>query len=303
MRFNFTDDVISSLFDKMDKGVYLIDENRIVTYWNRSAERISGFSAEEVVGKSCSENILNHIDGTGLELCGENCPLVKVMDTGIEESALVFLHHKDGFRVPIRVQAIPVTDRDGCSRGVLEIFSDTSEVRLTRRKADRLNRELYTDPLTDVGNRRFYDKELGRLFFDLRKRRRPFAVVLCDIDDFKWVNDTFGHDVGDRILAMTAGTVSETLRDGDLVCRWGGEEFIMLLPDVRTGEELVALAERIRILIGESFLTVGGSNVSVTASFGATLAKPGDGDDSLFNRVDKLLSRSKGEGKNRVSFG
>ena len=297
------DDFMLHVLNKIDEGAYLIDRNRIVTFWNFGAEKISGFTADEVVGRSCADQILNHVDSSGNRLCGEKCPLLDVMTSGEDKSALVFLHHKNGSRIPVRVHAIPLKDEKERVTGVLEIFSDTSEVRLTRRKIDLLHEELYTDPLTNVGNRRFLDKELDRFFRDFNENRSFFAAVLCDIDDFKWVNDSYGHDFGDRVLAMTASTLLEALRDEDVVCRWGGEEFLLLLPGVQEEGELFSIVERLRILIRESFLTVHLERVSVTASFGVTSVKEGDDAATLFKRADRLLFRSKRKGKDRVTVG
>ncbi len=291
------------ILNNLEEGAYLIDLERKIIFWNRSAERITGFSAEDVLGRTCSDNILNHVDREGHLLCGERCPLMDVMNTKEEQTACVFLHHKEGYRIPVKVHGVPWSYDSGKLEGVLELFTDTSEIRMARRKIDLLHEELYKDTLTRVGNRRYCDKELEHFLDDYRNKQIPFAAAICDLDHFKHINDTYGHEFGDRILKMTAGTLVKALRDEDIVCRWGGEEFMLLLPGVSEEQQIRAVFDRVLIMIGESFLLAGEDKVSVTASFGITLMKRDDGEESLFTRIDSLLYQSKNSGRNRYSIG
>jgi diguanylate cyclase (GGDEF)-like protein/PAS domain S-box-containing protein len=293
--------VALNILKELDEGVYVVDRDRIIKFWNKGAERISGFVADEVLGKSCADNILNHIDGEGNGLCGDLCPLRHVVETGEETTAFVFLHHKAGHRIPIKVKAIPFFDQ-GEIVGVVEIFSDTSEVYRARRKIDILQKELYRDPLTGVGNRRFCDLEFKNRFDDFINKGDAFSIAICDIDDFKRINDSYGHDWGDRTLIMTARTLSETLRSMDVIGRWGGEEFFLIIPVV-DGETLWDITERTRHLVEDSFLMIEKEKVGVTISIGATSVRKGDTEESLFKRADELLFKSKREGKNKVSLG
>ncbi|MDC7222703.1 MAG: sensor domain-containing diguanylate cyclase [Spirochaetales bacterium] len=296
-------DPTKRILEGLDEGIYVTDRDRKVVFWNQGAERITGFAPSEVVGKSCADNILCHIDGEGNDLCNGNCPLLKVLNWGKEETVYVFLRHKKGHRIPVKVKVMPIYDDNRSVIGVVEIFSDTSEVHLARRKIDLLRKELYNDSLTGIGNRRFCDMELDHRFEELANHGTPFAAALCDIDDFKRINDNYGHNKGDMVLQMVARTLSDTLRSMDVVGRWGGEEFLLIfaLPDDES--VLLEVTERSRHLIEGSFLMSEGKKISVTASFGVSAAKATDSVETLFKRIDELLYKSKREGKNRVSLG
>jgi len=121
-----------------------------------------------------------------------------------------------------------------------------------------------------------------------------------DIDEFKAVNDVYGHDIGDRVLKMVAQTLLKSSRAFDVVGRWGGEEFISLAPNLKR-DELHSLGNRFRILVEQSSLQVGSEVVRVTISVGATLARSDDTVDSLLSRVDRLMYQSKTAGRNHVS--
>ncbi len=125
---------------------------------------------------------------------------------------------------------------------------------------------------------------------------------MLDVDDFKKANDRYGHLVGDQVLEMITRSLESTLRSLDAIIRWGGDEFVLLLSN--TGEEgLEEILDRIRIFVEQSFLEVNGEKISVTTSLGATLAEVGDSMESLVDRADKLMYKSKKAGGNRFTIG
>ena len=106
---DFYKEIIDNLYD----GVYFVDRDRVITYWNKGAERITGYSAKQAVGRACRDNLLNHVTANGVELCKNNCPMAAVMEDGNPREAEVYLHHKDGHRVPIIVRATVLRDDAG----------------------------------------------------------------------------------------------------------------------------------------------------------------------------------------------
>ncbi len=158
------------------------------------------------------------------------------------------------------------------------------------------------DPLTGLNNRRYFETHLAALVGQAADRGRPLSLMILDIDHFKEVNDTYGHEAGDRVLKGFAERVRKVIRVPDLVCRLGGEEFVIVMPD--TNLDLAAkIAERVRSEVQrERFaVTDDGSRIAVTVSIG--LAERGhDGEPGrLFRRADRALYRSKSSGRNRVS--
>lgn len=165
-----------------------------------------------------------------------------------------------------------------------------------KRFSARLELLSQTDPLTGVGNRRRFNMVLRRCLDENRRRPRPFAVVILDLDRFKAVNDRYGHVVGDAVLVDRAGRARTLMREGDLLARWGGEEFAMLLLD--TGlEGAVAQANRIREAFEDEPVEPAGT---VTASFGVAAWREGDDAADLLTRADAALYRAKADGRNCV---
>jgi diguanylate cyclase (GGDEF)-like protein len=154
-----------------------------------------------------------------------------------------------------------------------------------------------TDELTGLHNRRSFNENFIQAISSARRHNRPLSLICIDLDHFKRVNDTFGHGVGDLVLKEFSDLLREVVRFEDIACRWGGEEFIILLPDTSL-EAAATLAERIR----STFELQRGSAAPlvVTASFGVVQLQNGNDGDDLIRRVDGALYAAKREGRNRV---
>lgn len=159
-----------------------------------------------------------------------------------------------------------------------------------------------TDALTGVHNRRYFETHLASLVADAANRGRPLALMILDIDHFKGVNDTYGHDAGDMVLRGFADRIRKVIRTSDLICRLGGEEFVVVMPD--TCLEIAAkVAERLRSEIAKRGFVIAedGRTIAVTASIGLAERGHDAEPDGLFRRADRALYRSKTGGRNRVS--
>ena len=180
--------------------------------------------------------------------------------------------------------------------GVLYSFSfSRSKITKLHAQLAHLERLAHHDVLTDKPNRRSLMAALSEELALSERHNSPCSLILLDLDDFKRINDTHGHDAGDKVLIATANLAVTSVRDTDLFGRWGGEEFLVIAP--RTGlEEAAALAERVRHLVAAHPFEVG----TVTASFGVASYQPGDSVASLVRRADEALYASKKGGRNRV---
>lgn len=287
------------LLDSLSDGVYFVDRERRITSWNHGAERITGYSGEEVVGSYCWDNLLRHVDGEGRELCHAGCPLAETVADGQDRETDVALLHKGGHRVPVKVRAVAIRDASGEIIGAVETFQDETEHHETRQRAEELRRLAFLDPLTGVGNRRWAEAELASRLGEAQRHGFTFGLLFVDIDRFKSVNDRFGHETGDAVLRLVATTLRHAARGHDFVGRWGGEELVVLAAHC-PGPTLGTVAERLRVLVESSRATTPAGPLSVTVSIGAALARPDDTPEALVARADGLMYRAKAEGRNRV---
>lgn len=215
------DEFFERLVESVTDGIYYVNSAKEITFWNKGAERITGYQRQEVMGMPCSKNILRHIDHEGRELCIEGCPLQDTMKDGKIREVDVFLHHRDGHRVPVSVRSSPMENEEGEIIGAVEIFTDNSSRYDIIKEIEELRQEVYLDQLTGVGNRKYADMNMQKCMDEFISLNIPFSVIFLDIDNFKKFNDNYGHNIGDQVLKMVGKTISNILRRLDVVCRWG----------------------------------------------------------------------------------
>lgn len=294
-------DFYKRILDNLFDGVYFVDNARHITYWNNGAQRISGYSAEDVLGKHCAENILQHVTLTGIELCTTECPLSQTLEDGMEREAEIFMHHKDGHRIPATVRITPLHDESGARIGAVEVFSDATEHQRILDELLALKRQTMLDPLTCLGNRRNAALEFERRIGELRRFGIPFGMLFADIDHFKRINDTYGHDAGDKVLVSLARTLKRALREVDTVCRWGGEEFLAIVPKAE-GEAFRVIAERMRSQVESTTVELDEGPLRITVSVGGARARISDTLESLSTRADSMMYEAKQAGRNIVKI-
>jgi diguanylate cyclase (GGDEF)-like protein/PAS domain S-box-containing protein len=295
MRAN--DDFYSQVVDNLREGVYFVDPDRTITYWNKGAENLTGYAAADMLGKRCSDDLLMHVDDQGTALCLGCCPLQKTMVDGLPCEAEVYLRHKGGHRLPVSLRVIPVFDVNNTLKGAVEIFADNSErVALLQRIAD-LQRDSLVDPLTGLANRRYGMETMRSMLDQMLRYGWTFGILFMDIDLFKAINDIYGHDVGDQVLKMIARTLEANSRSFDVVARWGGDEFLAIIVNI-SDDSLHRVAYKLRTLVAKSLLRVGTERIGVTVSLGAALARPQDTVDTLVKRADEAMYRKKLQGRN-----
>jgi len=280
--------LLDSLFD----GVYFVDLNRTITYWNQGAQDLTGYTPAEAVGRHCFDNFLAHVDESGRALCIGYCPLAQTIADGERRSSHIYLQHKLGHRVPVSVRVAPLLDDAGNIIGAVEVFSDNSALKHMERRAGELERLAYHDPLTGVANRRYVEFKINQALEEMEQLGRAYGLLMLDLDCFKAVNDTYGHAAGDSALATVCRTVTHNLRPSDTIGRWGGDEFIIIAADVNA-KSLQAFAERCRTLIAESTVRTDKDTFPVTVSIGATLLQPGDSAESAVSRADRAMYERK----------
>ncbi len=286
------DDFHRQVVESLEEGVYYVDRERRIEYWNNGSAAISGYAGGDVVGRRCYDNILNHVDDAGNVLCNTSCPLAATIADGRPREVSVYLRHREGHRVPVRVRASAIRDAEGRIIGAAEVFSDTSPILMARAEADRYRQLSLIDDLTGLPNRRAVEDAIDVRLASLARYGWPFGLLMIDVDDFKGVNDTYGHAVGDIALRTVAHTMRNACRSDDFVGRWGGDEFLALVTvDDQAG--LQSTMERIRSLVARSDVEAGTSRFQLSVSVGGAIAAPGDRPESLLAEADQGLYRDK----------
>lgn len=295
-------DFYREILDNLYDGIFFVDTEGLITYWNSGAETLTGYRNADVIKRNYCE-VFKPLDQHGNDLCTySTCPMRHVLNTSTMSEVEAYIRHKEGHLVPISIRIAPVREVERQFVVAVEIFSSNSPRFALRQKVEELQDMAMFDSLTGLANRRFVEMNLVTRLEELKRYGCSFSVMFIDVDRFKSINDMWGHQVGDRMLKMISATMINSLRSCDIIGRWGGEEFVALLINMKE-DALFQVVDRFRRLVENSALTLdNGSSLSATVSIGATVARAGDSAESLVERADKLMFESKHRGRNLVTI-
>ncbi len=276
----------------MSDGLLVITNEGSISFVNRAGAEILGRTLNEMVDQMAHDFLHPHDPGQNPAI---QCSICKALHDGKDgrghQGEDVFIR-KDGSSFVAEVNASPMI-MDGKGVGLVLIFRDITE---RKKNEDQLYQLSHTDPLTNIFNRRHFINVLENEVERVKRYGAPLSLAICDIDHFKLVNDSFGHAVGDRVLQGIVATIQKRVRATDVFARWGGEEFVLMLPHT-TLADAVPMAQKILSTIRRvDFGEVG----MVTISFGVTTFRGEDTIDTLISRADSLLYKAKAEGRNCV---
>lgn len=283
-----SEEKFNMLFEYSPIGMALVDHETGKFYEvNKSLLESTGYTKDEFLN-------LSYWDITPVEYNEQELQQIKDLNEkgkfGPNEKEYI---RKDGSRFPIRIQGFILKDIDD-KKIVWGIIEDISEI---KRLENELRQQAMRDYLTGAYNRRFFSEILTKAVSQARRVNNGLVIIIFDIDHFKFINDKFGHCIGDNILVNITNIVSANIRDYDILCRWGGEEFILLLPSTNL-EDGVKIADKLRVIINNFDFQI---PIKVSCSFGLTTLQSSDS-ESLIKNADSALYTAKHSGRNCVRY-
>lgn len=293
---------IETLYD----GFYVLDSDMRYVVWSADAEGLTGRPPSDMLGQPYSSGLIPIQDCDGRALDDQFCVVRKAIEGGVTTCDNVQLQHVDGTWKTVELQSIPLFDDNGQLRGVAQIFNGTNDGKSGSQYRD-LKAAASRDPLTGIANRRELEEQVAAMFHGVEKsiqqgaQPQHFSVIFADIDHFKSLNDTHGHSFGDRVLIDFANALYEETFSGEFVSRYGGEEFVILVPDADI-DATAKLAERLRQVVSRLRFDEN-PKVQITCSFGVAEVRSSDGPESLLKRADAALFEAKRLGRDRVIRG
>jgi diguanylate cyclase (GGDEF)-like protein/PAS domain S-box-containing protein len=288
-------DLLWALLEHMEEGLYLVDPERRILYWNHGAELITGYRAMEVTGRACGRGLLMHCNAEGAGLCGCACPLSEVMQDGKPRECVVFLRHKHGHRVPVRVRSRPVRDGGGRIVGAMEVFDEA--VAPARMQVEHLIEYGCCDELTGLANRTYGEIRTMQAIEILDRFGIPFGWLRVALDEVEALEHRFGHGFIDAAVKVAARTLNGNLGPFDVLIRWDRTEF-RVVAHHSTSRRLLELAHKLVILVHCSAVSWWGDAVQVTATAGGALAAQGDSLEQLEANAGEAFARSRSAGGN-----
>jgi diguanylate cyclase (GGDEF)-like protein/PAS domain S-box-containing protein len=287
--------------DSIGEGVLSIDTALHVTYLNVAAERMTGLTREIAAGRPFAE-VFQLVDGT------TRAKLPNPLEVAVERGGEVpftlrgVLIRRDGHEIAIDASAAPIRDRQGRLTGAVVVFRDASAAHALSLK---LSHSAHHDALTGLPNRILLNDRLDRALASAhrhRRYRRSLAVMFVDVDHFKHINDSLGHQIGDQLLRSVSQRLITSVRSSDTVSRLGGDEFVVLLTEMKHADNIGGIATKILAILAEPH-HASGHELHVTASIGVSVY-PDDGADAetLLRHADLAMYQAKENGRSSFQF-
>jgi diguanylate cyclase (GGDEF)-like protein/PAS domain S-box-containing protein len=283
------------------QGIYVLDKEGRLTFMNPEAEKLLGWTEAELLGKEVNK-VIHFLNKDGTRLPAAECPEIKTITFGgIYRDEESLFSRKDGTLFPAAVVATPLRENEEII-GSVAAFQDITERKNAAEELKRLNELLEhqatTDPLTGISNRLKFSDTLNA---EIRRSKRyslPLSLIMFDIDHFKGINDTYGHLAGDGVLRELVHLAAANVRLNDLLARWGGEEFMLMVTNSAL-DHAGTVAEKLRTMFEHHYFSGVGR---VTCSFGVSQFGSNENEDLFIKRVDDALYRAKDRGRNRVEI-
>src|SRR6267378_5204157 len=269
-----------------------------VTYLNVVAEHMTGWARKEAVGHPLSD-VFQIIDGTTHKPSPDPMELAVQQNRTVGLKANCILVRRDGYECAIEDSAAPIHDRDGRVTGAVIVFHD---VRMAQATVFEITHLAQHDVLTDLPNRLLLSDRLTQAISLARRNHHQLAVLFLDLDNFKHINDSLGHSVGDKLLQSVAERLSACVRESDTVSRQGGDEFVILLPEVTHSADAAISAAKI-IAEVKKVHSIGERRLRITVSIGvSTYPDNGEDADTLIKNADTAMYHAKQSGRDNCQF-
>ncbi|QCJ42372.1 diguanylate cyclase [Bacillus sp. S3] len=271
--------------------IQLLNLDGIVTYASPSHKTVLGYNAEEYVGKW----VLHQPDGAVDESFKKT--FVNMVLTQKAFTHEIRRKHRSGYDVWLELKGTPMFDEDGNFQHMMLVGREVTERKIYQKELEFLS---FHDSLTGVPNRRLFKEKLEQALKEGKRYQRKFALLFIDLDHFKRINDTYGHDIGDELLLEFSNRVKQQLRECDTLARHGGDEFTIILSDLQAEAEAIKIAKRILGSLKEPW-KIGKHVIQMTLSMGIALyPKDGISSDELLKHADNALYVVKENGRNNM---
>ncbi len=288
----------AKLLDNMYDAVVFIDATGMVTLWNRGAERLTGIPGDSMRQRRWHPELLQMTDEKHQAVTEADCPVTCAIRSGVQSLRRLTIAGRNDRPVAVDSHAIPVMSRGGGTLGAILLFHDASSETSLEQRCQNLHERATQDPLTQVANRAEFDRVHEMFVATHEQQGMPCSLIIMDLDRFKRVNDTYGHQAGDQAIISLATLLKSACRPGDLVARYGGEEFVMLCADCDNATA-ARRAEHLRKALSQ-IPQPAMDGRALTASFGVTEVQPGDTPETMLRRADRALLTAKSQGRNQV---
>jgi diguanylate cyclase (GGDEF)-like protein/PAS domain S-box-containing protein len=276
------------ILDELQIGVCVLDLERKIVFWSDGAEQITGYGRIDVLGRPCTDNILQHCTQSSCEMCAEKCPLAVALHDAKAVEAMSFIHHKSGYRSQVHTWTIPLRDKSGSIIGIIQTF-EGERIEHDAECGDRRMRERgWIDEVTGLPNQPMMQSHLREALATFKELHIPFGIVCLEAPDLAKFRARYGLGAARSILEVLAKTLKNTVWATDFVGTWAEGQFLVVLIGC-SDEALLSVGERILRMLASATIQWWGEQLSVTVSIGHAAAVEGDNVESLLQRAQRTL--------------
>ena len=283
--------LLNAIIDTVGDGIYCVDTERRIFFWNKGAERITGFSAEEMIGRQCFESQLDHIDQGGRPLCDLLCPLVGTIFDGKPRQEKVLLKHKDGHRVPVVVNTFPL-EENAVTIGAMEIFRDCLPPVYDGDFVQALAQSMMHDELTGLPNRTYLNNFITYKLRENKHFSHGFLLAFAEIEDYRGLEHRLGTAGTERLMKRIADKLKSRARRNDLIGRWSDGAFVGVFSGAAQEDERL-VGEKLRLWLEETASELP-EGAQLRVNVGVTTVRPGDSLDTIIERADGNMYKAAG---------
>jgi diguanylate cyclase (GGDEF)-like protein/PAS domain S-box-containing protein len=284
-------DIYRDILDGLQIGVSVLDLQKKIVFWSDGAEQITGYSRIEVLGHSCTDNILLHCNQSSCEMCANQCSITSALHTAKPVESVGFIHHKSGHRTAVHTWAIPLRDKHGSIIGVIQTFEAEVAINGPDPNDQSMKERGWLDETTGLPNQTMMLSHLRETLGSFTELHIPFGVIWVQVHELNQLRARYGQEAANSMLQVLARTLRNTVWPTDFVGRWSENQFAAIL--CGCGEDaLHAVTGRMRRMMSSATILWWGEQLSARVSIGCAGAVGGDSVDSLMRRSQQQTSAS-----------
>jgi diguanylate cyclase (GGDEF)-like protein/PAS domain S-box-containing protein len=277
------------ILDGLQIGVSVLDLQKKIVFWSDGAQQITGYARIDVLGHSCTDNILLHCNQTSCEMCNQKCPIATALHDAQPVEAVSFIHHKSGHRTLVHTWAIPLRDKHGSIIGIIQTFEGEFAVNGPDPNDRSMKERGWLDDVTGLPNQAMMHSHLRETLGTFAELQVPFSIVCVEASKLSQFRARYGQEAATSMLQVLARTLRNTVWSTDFVGRWSEDRFLVILSGC--GEDaLQAIGDRLLRMTASATINWWGEELSVAVSIGRTSALDGDSVESLLQRAQPGLS-------------
>lgn len=286
-------DIYRDILDGLQIGVSVLDLQNVIVFWSDGAEHITGYSRMDVLGHSCAENVFLHCNQDSCEMCTGVCPNSSALRDGKPIEAMIFIHHKSGYRTQVHVWAIPLRDKHGVMIGLIQTFEAEFAIGGPEPSERGTGERGFADEATGLPNEAMMQSHLREMLGTFKEFRVSFGVICLELPELMQFRARYGQVAARSILQVLAHTLKNTVWPTDFVGRWSGERFLAILSNCPQ-DALQTVAQRILNMTETASIQWWGEQLSTAVTIGSTVVAPGDTIELLMARAQVGLRGGQG---------